>query len=179
MLRQAIRAKKAGYDGIQIHGAHLYLISQFLSKKYNRRTDEYGGSEEKRAKFLEEIVKKIRAAIGDDMIISAKIDFEDEASGFTTSGLVTTGKILEKAGIDNIDVSGMTVLTSKNKPPVLYNETKELAENVKIPVTCIGGIKTYEQADFAIKTCKIEYVSMVRAFMKDPELVKKWKSLKK
>ena len=126
MLRQAIRAKKAGYDGIQIHGAHLYLISQFLSKKYNRRTDEYGGSEEKRAKFLEEIVIKIRAAIGDDMIISAKIDCDDEDRGFSISGLVTTGKILEKAGIDNIEVSGMTGFVSKNKPPVFIMKPRNL-----------------------------------------------------
>jgi NADPH2 dehydrogenase len=63
------RAKKAGYDGIQLHGAGLYLIADFLSTKYNRRNDEYGGSDEKRAKFLEEIIKKIRAEIGDDMIL--------------------------------------------------------------------------------------------------------------
>ena len=82
-VQGAIRAKKAGYDGVEIHGAQLSLVSLFVSKKYNRRTDEYGGSEENRARFIVEIVQKIRKAIGNDMIISAKIDSTDEENGFS------------------------------------------------------------------------------------------------
>ena len=108
------------------------------------------------------------------MIISIKIDCEDEENGFTLSGFLTACKILEKAGVDNIEVTGMTAFKSKNKPPVFFEKTKKLAETVKIPVTCISGIKTYEAADFAIKNSNIEYISMVRALMKEPDLVKKW-----
>ena len=69
-VKGAIRAKKAGFDGVEIHGAHLTLVSLFSSKKYNRRTDEYGGSDENRARFISEIVKKIRKAVGNEMVIS-------------------------------------------------------------------------------------------------------------
>ena len=77
-VQGAIRAKKAGFDGIEIHSGHRTLVSSFFSKVINKRTDEYGGSDENRARFLIEIVKKIREAIGNDMIISAKIDSPDE-----------------------------------------------------------------------------------------------------
>ena len=84
-VQGAIRGKKAGFDGIDIHGAQLNFASLFLSTKYNRRTDEYGGSVENRARFIVELIKKIREAIGNDMIISIKIDSEDEDQGFTES----------------------------------------------------------------------------------------------
>ena len=73
-----IRAKKAGYDGIEIHGTQLSLVSLFSTKKYNRRTDKYGGSDENRSRFIEEIAKKIREAMGNKFIISANIDGSDE-----------------------------------------------------------------------------------------------------
>ena len=94
-VQAAIRAKKAGYDGVEIHGAQLHLVSLFSTKKYNRRNDEYGGSDENRARFIVEIVKKIREAVGNDMIISAKIDSPDEENGITESGFLYTAKALE------------------------------------------------------------------------------------
>ena len=173
-VQGAIRGKKAGYDGIEIHGAQLNFASLFLSTKFNRRTDEYGGSVENRARFVVETLKKIRKAIGDDMILSIKIDSEDEENGFTESGFLETGKILvEEAGIDLISVSGTNVLR-KNQEPMFYERTKKLADILKIPVVCIGGIKTYENADYVLKNSKIEYVAMARALVKDPELVTKW-----
>ena len=173
-VQGAIRGKKAGFDGIEIHGAQLNFASLFLSTKFNRRTDEYGGSVENRARFVVETLKKIRKAIGDDMILSIKIDSEDEENGFTESGFLETGKILEEeAGIDLISVSGTNVLR-KNQEPMFYERTKKLADILKIPVVCIGGIKTYENADYVLKNSKIEYVAMARALVKDPELVTKW-----
>ena len=175
-VKAAIRAKKAGFDGIEIHGGHLALVSLFLSSKFNRRKDEYGGSEENRARFLAEIIKKIREAIGDNMIISAKIDCEDEENGFTESGFLTAGKVAQEAGLDLIEVTGAN--PHKEGELVFYNATKKLAENLKIPVVCIGGIGSKENADFAIKNSNIEYVSMARALMKEPDLLKKWKQNK-
>ena len=78
-VQAAIRGRKAGFDGIDIHGAQLNFTSLFLSTKFNRRTDEYGGSVEKRARFVVEIIKRIREAIGNDMLLSIKIDSEEEA----------------------------------------------------------------------------------------------------
>ena len=172
-VQGAIRAKKAGFDGIEIHGGHLTLVSSFFSKKFNKRIDEYGGTDEKRARFLVEIIKKIRKAIGEDMIISAKIDSEDEEKGFTESDFLKTGKILEEAGVDMISVSGTN--TRRTDELLFYERTKKLAEILKIPVACIGGIKSYENADYVLKNSKIEYVAMARALVRDPELVSKWK----
>ena len=171
-VQGAIRGKKAGFDGIDIHGAQLNFASLFLSTKYNRRTDEYGGSVENRARFIVELIKKIREAIGNDMIISIKIDSEDENNGFTESNFLKTGKILEEAGVDMIFVSGTNVF--RKGELLFYERTKKLAEILKIPVVCIGGIKSYENADYVLKNSKIEYVAMARPLMKDPELVSKW-----
>ena len=168
----AVRGKKAGFDGIEIHAAQLNFGSLFLSTKFNRRTDEYGGSVQNRARFLVETLKKIREAIGDDMTLSIKIDCEDEANGFTESDFLEAGKILEQAGIDFISVSGTNVF--RNEELLFYERTKKLADILKIPVICIGGIKTYENADYVLKNSNIEYVAMARALMKDPELVTKW-----
>ena len=162
ILQAAIRGKKAGFDGIDIHGAQLNFASLFLSTKYNRRTDEYGGSVEKRARFVVEIIKRIREAIGNDMLLSIKIDSEDEAQGFTESDFLKTGKILEEAGVDMISVSGTN--TFRTGELLFYERTKKLAEILKIPVVCIGGIKSYENADYVLKNSKIEYVSIPMFF---------------
>ena len=173
-VQGAIRGKKAGFDGIDIHGSQLNFAGLFLSTKFNRRTDEYGGSVQNRLRFVIETLKKIREAIGDDMTLSIKIDCEEEASGFTEKDFLEIGKILQdEAGIDLIHVSGTNVLSKKGE--LLYFEsTKKLADILKIPVICIGGIKTYENADYVLKNSNIEYIAMSRALMRDPELVTKW-----
>ena len=172
-VQGAIRAKKAGYDGVEIHGAQLTLVSLFSSKKFNKRTDDYGGSDENRARFIVEIVKKIREAVGNDMIISAKIDAPDKDNEITESGFITTGKLLEEAGLDLMEVSGPNPIR-QGEDPFFYNDTKKIAEILKIPVICIGGIKKYEQADYILKNSNIEYIAMSRELLKQPDIVKKW-----
>ena len=171
-VQAAIRAKKAGFDGVEIHGAHLTLVSLFSSQKYNRRSDEYGGSDENRARFITEIVKKIRKAVGNDMIISAKIDSPDEENGITESGFLFTAKALEEAGLDLISISGTNPI--RNEEIYFYDYSKKLAEVLNIPVICIGGIKKYEQAEYILKNSKIEYIAMSRELLKQPDIVKKW-----
>jgi len=175
-VEAALRAKKAGFDGVEIHGAQYSLISLFLSQIFNKRTDEYGGSDENRARFIVEIVKKVRKAIGNDMIISAKIDCTDENYGFSESGFLTAGKELEKAGLDLIEASGPNPI--RDGDMFFYEETKKLAENLNIPVICLGGIKTYDHADYILKNSKIEYIGMARALLKQPDIVKKWQANK-
>ena len=172
-VQAALRAKKAGCDGIEIHGAQLSLVSLFSSTKYNKRTDEYGGSDENRARFIVEILTKIREAIGNEMIISAKIDNVSEEHGFTESGFITVAKALEKAGLDIIEISGPNPLRNSEEP-YFYEDTKKIAEILKIPVICIGGIKTYEQVDNILKNSKIQYVAMSRELLKQPDIIKKW-----
>ena len=96
-VKAAIRAKKAGFDGIEIHSAHLYLLSEFLSPNMNKRTDEYGGNDENRARMLIEIIEKIRKAIGNDIILSLKIDSENAGNeGISEQGFLTACKLAEK-----------------------------------------------------------------------------------
>jgi len=171
-VQAAIRAKKAGFDGVEIHGAHLTLVSLFSSKKYNRRIDEYGGNEENRARFITEIIKKIRKAVGNDMIISAKIDSPDEENGITENGFLYTGKALEEAGLDLISISGTNPI--RNEEIYFYDYSKKLAEILNIPVICIGGIKKYEQAEYILRNSKIDYIAMSRELLKQPDIVKKW-----
>ena len=172
-VQAAIRAKKAGFDGIEIHGGHLTLVSLFSTKKYNRRTDEYGGSDENRARFIVEIIKKIRKAIGNNMIISAKIDSPDEDNGISESQFLYNVKALEQAGLDLISISGTNPIRN-NEDLYFYEYSKKIAEILKIPVVCIGGIKKYEQADYVLKNSKIEYIAMSREFLKQPDIIKKW-----
>lgn len=177
-VQAALRAKKAGCDGVEIHGAQLSLVSLFSFSKINQRTDEYGGSDENRARFIVEIVKKVREAIGNDMIIGAKIDNIDDQYGFSESGFLFTAKALENAGLDLIQVSGPNPHRNGDDP-YFYKDTKKIAENLKIPVTCIGGIKTYEQADFILKDSNIQYIAMSRELKKQPDILKKWYTNKK
>ena len=172
-VQAAIRAKKAGFDGVEILAAQLNLISSFSSIKLNTRTDEYGGSDENRSRFIVEIVKKVREAIGNEMIIGVKIDSKDEENGYTESCFLTIGKNLEKAGVDLIEVSGPRGIRNPDHP-YFYDETKKIAEILKIPVICMGGITKYEQADYILKNSKIEYISMSRELMKNPDTVTKW-----
>ena len=172
----ALRAKKSGFDGVDIHGAHLTLISTFLSSKYNRRKDEYGGSNENRARFLVEIIKKIREKVGNDFVISVKLDSGEENEGIYESGFLTTAKMVEKAGVDLITVSGTQVM--KDDDIYHFQACKNLANKVKIPVVCVGGIKTYEHADFILNNSNVEYISMARALIKEPDLIVKWKHKK-
>ena len=173
-VNAALRAKKSGFDGIDIHGAHLTLISSFLSSKYNRRTDEYGGSNENRARFLVEIIKKIREKVGNDFVISVKLDSDEENDGIYESGFLTTAEMVEQAGVDLITVSGTKVM--KDDDIYYFEASKKLAKKVKIPVVCVGGIKTYEHADYILTNSKVEYISIGRALMKEPDLILKWKN---
>ena len=172
-VQAAIRAKKAGFDGVEIHGSQLSLVSLFSSSKYNKRTDEYGGSDENRSRFIVEILTKIRKAIGNEMIISAKIDCSSEDHGFTENGFIHNAQALEKAGLDIIEVSGPNPHRN-GTDPYFYEDTKKVAEILKIPVICIGGIKTYEQINNILKNSKIQYVAMSRELLKQPDIIKKW-----
>ena len=105
-------------------------------------------------------------------LFKAKIDCVNEEMGFTEKGFLTTGKLIEEAGVDLIEVTGVNPILKGDF--YFYNDTKKLAETVKVPVTCIGGIKTYEHADFILKNSKIEYVGLSRTLLKDSEVVKRW-----
>ena len=176
----ALRAKKSEFDGIEIHSAHLNLLSQFLSPAFNKRNDEYGGNDENRARLLIEIIKKIRKVVGEDFIISLKLNSYDGdkiENGITENGFLTTCKLAENAGVDIIKVSGdWDQKKPKPKNPMFLNLTKKLSQIVKIPVVLIGGIRDFETMEDILNSSNIQYFGIVRPLICEPDIVKRWKN---
>ena len=176
----ALRAKKSEFDGIEIHSAHLNLLSQFLSPAFNKRNDEYGGNDENRARLLIEIIKKIRKVVGEDFIISLKLNSYDGdkiENGITENGFLTACKLAENAGVDIIKVSGdWDQKKPKPKNPMFLNLTKKLSQIVKIPVVLIGGIRDFETMEDILNSSNIQYFRIVRPLICEPDIVKRWKN---
>ena len=187
--KAAIRARKAGFDGVQVHGAHGWLLSQFLSPFYNRRKDEYGGSLENRARILIETVRGIREDNGADFLLLVKINSEDFLEGgFNSSEMVLVSKILEIAGADAIEISGGTMaamyagdydrsFSPVTKGPVYYKEAAELLKKeLTIPVILVGGIRSFEEAEALVTNGTADYISLCRPLIREPDLIKRWKT---
>jgi 2,4-dienoyl-CoA reductase-like NADH-dependent reductase (Old Yellow Enzyme family) len=185
----AVRAKEAGFDGVQIHAAHGWLLSQFLSPFFNKRKDEYGGSLENRTRIVVEVAGRIREATGNNFAVLVKINSDDFLpGGFNADEMLEVSAMLENAGVDAIEISGGTIgalLTGKpdgsfspvSKKDVYYAEAaKRLKERVRIPVMLVGGIRTFETADELVKTGVADYISLCRPLIREPDLIKKWKS---
>ena len=176
-VKLSVREKKAGFDGVEIHGAHFYLVSEFLSPLFNKRTDEYGGNDENRARFLVEIIQKVRKAVGNDFIISVKINSEEnDPNGITEEGFILASKLAEKAGADMIQVSGMKWFYNakpKDYNAIFFDKAAKLAEVLNIPVILIGNIRDIETIEKVLNTSKIEYVGLARPLICKVDLVKK------
>ena len=169
----AVRAKEAGYDGVQLHGCHGYLINQFMAPSSNLRTDEYGGNAENRARFAVEIIKKIRELCGEDFLISVR------TSGFdnTLEDAIAVAEEYVKAGCDYLQVSnGLTSLESLPKfADAKVNDIQSLGvyfhEHFKgrVPVSCVGGLTEPEQITYLLEKDYVDTVDAARAVLADPE----------
>ncbi len=179
----ARRSKEAGFDAIEIHGGHSYLISNFLSPYVNHREDEYGGSVKKRARFLIEVIEAVRGEVGDDYPIMLRIDgHEFRLPGGTTIGhAVQTAALAEEAGIDAVDVSaygnGLSGIAFTEAPLVhepggLLKFAHAVKAAVNIPVIGVGRIEP-EVAEREIASGNIDFVAMGRKLLADPELPNK------
>ena len=187
--RAAGRAKQAGFDAVQLHAAHGFLLSQFLSPAFNQRKDEYGGTLENRARFLLEVVRGVREEVGPDYPVLLKINSEDFLDGgMTREEAVKVSGMLEKASIDAIELSGGTVASpQKFLPPrpgrlktpeqeVYYREAGRLyKQRVGIPLMLVGGIRSYEVAERLVQEGTADYISMSRPLICEPGLVKRWR----
>ena len=172
----ALRAKKAGFDGVEIHGAHFYLVSEFLSPLYNKRTDEYGGSDENRARFLIEIIQKIREKVGKDYIVGVKINSEDgDKNGITEEGFIKICQLAEAAGIDYIQISGVKWMREKIKGVPYENIGTKLAEKIKIPVMVTCGARNVDELNEILNKSNIQYFGIVRPLICEPDIIKRWK----
>ena len=175
----ALRAKKANFDGVEIHSAQGGLLSQFLTPFFNRRKDEYGGSIENRARLLREIVKKVKEKCGKDFPILVKINGGDEMGkdGMTVDEFIEVGKMLEKdGGITAIEISGNNFMLKKPEEKAYYRDAAvRLADTVKIPVILTGGIRDKETIDDIYKNTNVQFFGICRPFMKDPNFLEKLK----
>jgi len=185
----ALRARTAGFDAVQIHAAHGYLLSQFLSPYFNKRTDEYGGSIDNRTRIAVEVLEAIQKTVGPDFPIFIKINSEDFLpDGLTADDMIKASEILEKAGIDGIEMSGGTFLSGKNYPsrqgkpgpgePEAYYEdaAKRYKKKIKTPLMLVGGLRTIETAERLITNGMTDYIAMCRPFIREPGLINRWRS---
>ena len=173
----ALRAQKAGLDGIEFHGAHGFLISQFFSPRINKRTDVYGGSVDNRVRFVTEIITKIRQAAGSDFIIGCRMGCNEP--DLKTS--IKIAKILEQSGIDLLHVSvglrfphgkGPAVPEGFNYNWIVYGGT-EIKKYVNVPVIVVNGIKTPEQASYLVEKGLADFTAIGKGLLADPEWVNK------
>ena len=164
-----VRVKAAGFDGVEIGANHHGTLSQFLSPMFNHRTDEYGGSDENRARFIVEIIQKIRKKIGNEYILILKINSEDNnPNGITPEGFITACKMAEEAGIDMIDITGMKWKKNKENKLVYFDIGKKLSDILKIPIIITGGAKDLNVINDALNNSNIQYIGICRAILSEP-----------
>ena len=176
--------KKVGFSGVQIHAAHGYLINQFLSPHHNRRTDEWGGSPEKRRHFLLSVYTEIRRQVGPDFIVAIKINSADfQKGGFTEEESINTIRAIAEAGIDLIEVSGGTyeapamsgALEEEKKASTVAREAYflEFAEKVRavvtVPLMVTGGFRSVAGINAALRSGALDLVGLARLLAIDPD----------
>jgi 2,4-dienoyl-CoA reductase-like NADH-dependent reductase (Old Yellow Enzyme family) len=184
----ATRAKDVGFDGVQLHAAHGYLMTQFLSPVFNKRTDSYGGTVENRARALIETLGEVRSAVGKDYPVLIKLNSEDYLEGgLTLTDSLKVGRMLQEAGIDAIEVSGGTVVSeslgasragikSEEKEAYFRAASKAFKEELDVPIMLVGGVRSPQLADKLLDQGYADYFSMSRPFIREPDLVKRWAS---
>jgi len=177
----AFRVKKAGFDLVEIHGAHGYLVSEFLSPLSNIRADEYGGDEKGRARFAVEIIRRVRAKVGDDFPISCRINGTDNIQGgLEIEDVKAIAPLLVEGGLDLISISAgvngayPTIVPGYETPPACYvHLAQEIKRVVDVPVLGGGCITDLCLAEKVVETGKVDLVAITRAFIVDPEFVHK------
>ena len=167
----AVRAIKAGYDGVELHCAHGYLLNQFYSPLTNRRTDEYGGCLENRLRFLLECIEAVRAQIGKEVPLAVRLGGSDYMpEGSTEEDAVRAAVLLEEAGVDLLDVSGGMcgfIVKGMPEPGYFASMTEKIKKAVSVPVLLTGGVKTSAEAEMLLSEGKADLIGIGRALFKD------------
>ncbi len=179
--RAAQRAKQAGFDAVEIHTAHGYLIHQFLSPLSNRRSDQYGGNLENRARFALETLSRVREGVGDEFPIFCRVSADELVEGGSSLGEAKGfAKLLEQEGADVIDVSvGVLESAERTVPPMAVEHgcniglAEEIKRHIRVPVIGVGRIKSLEEAERILQKKSADLVAMGRALLADPELPQK------
>lgn len=184
----ALRARRAGFDGIQIHAAHGYLLSQSLSPHFNQRKDLYGGDLAGRARLLLQVVRLSRAMAGEDFPMLIKInssDFLDNGLGLDDS--IKIAALAAEAGVCAVEISGGTVVSGELSPSRLkilsedreayFREAaKAFKERIPVPVILVGGIRSFDLAERLVLEKVCDLISLCRPLIREPALVKRWRA---
>ncbi|MBR0262001.1 MAG: NADH:flavin oxidoreductase [Selenomonadaceae bacterium] len=173
----AIRAEICGFDGVQIHAAHFFFLSRFISPKINRRSDEFGGSTEARAKILLDILRGIKTLT--NLHVTIKINSNDFVyGGLEEEESLKICKLLVDAGIDSIEVSGNGTSVRGIKAGVnegyFADFATRLAEEVNVPIILVGGLRSRQTMERILNRTKIELLSLSRPLVREPDLPKKF-----
>ena len=185
----ARRAREAGFDAVQIHGAHAYLLSQFLSPFTNRRNDEWGGKLENRLRVHHEVYNDIRQKVGHDYPVLIKFGVEDGfAGGLKFSEGLQAAKLIAQWGYDGLEIT--QGLRGKN-----YDETEfrtgidslkdegyfrawcsDVKKQVQVPVMMVGGLRTFDLMEEIIKNQEADFISLCRPLIREPGIINEWKN---
>lgn len=174
----ARRAKEAGYDGVEIHSAHGYLLNQFYSPLSNKRTDMYtGNTMEGRTRLHCEVIAAVREAVGQDYVVALRLGACDyQEGGSSVEDAVVAAKIFEQAGIDLLDISGGLCGYRGNgskEPGYFGEESKAIHEAVSVPVILTGGVRTGLSAEQLLEEGKADFIGVGRSVLKDSQWAKK------
>ena len=181
------RAQKAQFDGVQIHAAHGYLLSQFLSPAFNKRSDSFGGDIEKRATILLEVIAEIRACSGPDYPIMVKLNSNDFlAGGLGIEESLEAAVLLQNHGVDAIELSGGTIVSGELIPSrkailregneAYFRDAASYFKNyVNIPIFLVGGVRSFHVAEQIVADNIADGISMSRPLIREPDLINRWK----
>ena len=174
-------AKACGFHGVQIHGAHGYLVSQFLSPRHNTRKDEFGGNLENRMRFTKEIYLKMRSEVGSDFPIGIKLNSADfSKGGFSNEDAVTVAQTLSTLGIDMIEISGGSYESpamtegvkesTRQREAYFLDYTQEIKKVLRCPLMVTGGFRTSAFIEEVVKNGEVDLVGMGRPLALDPSI---------
>ena len=184
----AERAQRAGFDGVQIHAAHGYLLSQFLSPYFNRRQDDYGGSIQNRARALLEVVRAVRSRVGDGYPVLVKMNCRDfHENGLSLDDSIRAGIMLAEEGIDAIELSGGNRLSGKLGPArvgikspdretYFQKEAAAFKKDINVPLILVGGNRSFDLTERLVLEGHADYISMCRPLIREPDLINRWKA---
>ncbi|HUT07605.1 MAG TPA: NADH:flavin oxidoreductase [Candidatus Latescibacteria bacterium] len=179
-------ARRAGFDGVQLHAAHGYLLSSFLSPHTNRRADEWGGPLENRARVLVEVLRGVKAACGRDFPVIVKLNSTDFLDGgLVLEDAIRVALMIEAEGIDGIEVSGGMAeagkgsvwagLRGEDEEGYFVENAARIKRAVRVPVFALGGIRTLAVAERIVSEGRADLVSLSRPLIRDPFLVKRFR----
>ncbi|MEP5153165.1 NADH:flavin oxidoreductase/NADH oxidase family protein [Planktotalea sp.] len=182
--RTAALAKEAGFGGVQVHAAHGFLLSQFLSPLFNHREDDFGGAVENRMRLLLQVIDAVRTAVGPRFVIAVKLNSSDQLEGgLSEEDALEVVKALDQTTVDLIDVSGGTYFPgaksasdSAGGGPYFLSFAKRARMMTRKPLMLTGGFKTLQQAKHALADDAVDAIGLARALVLEPRLPDLWRN---